>query len=186
MKTQLGIENAINNGKIEDELEYERCLLADRKLRVLSNTDKSFKPIRKKLRDLIEKYEKKHWSKDSDISEEQLRESDIAEEMAEHERQFIERRKTLIKQKLKKHGLNQQEFGLLLGHGSKSYTSELVNGISPFSLRDIVVINRLLGIELELLVPTFLHTADRMKIKASIEKLDKPGLKLSKTDFALE
>jgi len=63
--------------------------------------------------------------------------------------------------------------------------SELMNGINPFSLRDLIIINRLLKIDLTDLVPTFLPQTDRIKIKSSIEKLENPKLKLSQDDFAL-
>jgi len=185
MKTQFDILGLIELGEIKNELDFERALIADRKLRVLSKENPKFKTLRKKLRDLIEVYENKNWSPDSRISDKKLRESDIAELIAEKERQFIERRKELIKSKLKKVNLNQQDFGAILGHKSKSYISELMNGISPFSLRDLIIINRLLKIDLTNLVPTFLSQTERVKIRTSIKKLENPKLKLSKEDFAL-
>ena len=185
MKTQFDIQEFIQLGEIKNELDFERALIADRKLRVLSKENPKFKTLRKKLRDLIEVYENKNWSPDSRISNKKLRESDIAELIAEKERQFIERRKELIKAKLKKVNLNQQDFGAILGHKSKSYISELMNGINPFSLRDLIIINRLLKIDLTDLVPTFLPQTERVKIRTSIEKLENPKLKLSKEDFAL-
>ena len=81
--------------------------------------------------------------------------------------------------------LSQQDFGAILGHKNKSYISELMNGINPFSLKDLIVINRLLKIDLNDLVPTFLPPTEQLKIKNSIEKLENPKLKLSKDDFAL-
>ena len=63
--------------------------------------------------------------------------------------------------------------------------SELMNGVSPFSLKDLVVISQLLKIELTDLVPTFLPQKERIKIKTSIKKLDNPKLSLSEDDFAL-
>uniref|UniRef100_UPI004047C279 helix-turn-helix domain-containing protein n=1 Tax=Polaribacter sp. TaxID=1920175 RepID=UPI004047C279 len=184
MKTQLSITSLLESGKIENELDFERALIADRKLRVLSKEDPKYKIIRKRLRDLIEVYENKNWSSKLEITEGKIHESDIAELIAEKERQFIQHRKELIREKLKKLNLTQQDFGELLGHASKSYISELMNGVSPFSLKDLVVINRLLKIELTDLVPTFLTQSDRIKIRSSIQKLDNPKLKLSKDDFA--
>ena len=64
-------------------------------------------------------------------------------------------------------------------------SSPRTNGVSPFSLRDLIVINRLLKIDLTDLVPTFLPQSDRVKIRISIQKLDNPKLKLSKNDFEL-
>jgi antitoxin component HigA of HigAB toxin-antitoxin module len=185
MKTQFDIEKLIELGEIQNELDFERALIADRKLRVLSKENPKFKTLRKKLRNLIEAYENKNWSSKSRISDKKLRESDIAELIAEKERQFIERRKELIKVKLKRLNLNQQDFGAILGHRSKSYISELMNGINPFSLKDLIIINRLLKIDLTDLVPTFLPQTERVKIRTSIKKLENPKLKLSKDDFAL-
>lgn len=185
MNTQFDIEKLIKLGEIQNELELERALIADRKLRVLSKENSKFKIIRRKLRDLIENYENRNWSSDSKINEKRLRESDIAEIIAEKERIFVANRKELIKSKLKKLNLNQQDFGAILGHRNKSYISELMNGISPFSLRDLIIINRLLKIDLTNLIPTFLPQNERTKIRLSITKLDNPKLKLSKDDFAL-
>ena len=90
-----------------------------------------------------------------------------------------------IKIKLKKLNLSQQDFGKILGHHTKSYISELMNGIRPFSLKDLIVINRLLQIDLTDLVPTFLPLTERIKIRTSVEKLQNPGLYLSSDDFVL-
>jgi len=185
MKTQFNIEEILELGEIQNELDFERALIADRKLRVLSKENPKYKTLRRKLRDLIEDYESKNWSSASRITDKKLKESDLAEAIAEKERQFIEIRKELIKSKLKRLNVTQQDFGKILGHKSKSYMSELMNGINPFSLRDLIIINRLLKIDLTDLVPTFLPQTDRNKIKSSIEKLENPKLKLSQDDFAL-
>lgn len=185
MKTQFDISKLIENGKILNELDFERALIADRKLLVLSKENTEFKAVRKKLRDLIELYENQHWSSDSKISDKKIRESDIAELIAEKERLFIQRRKELIRKKMKSLNLTQQDFGKILGHQSKSYMSELINGVSPFSLKDLIVINRLLKINLTNLIPTFLPQSDRIKIRTTIKKLDNPKLKLSKEDLAI-
>jgi|SRR5690606_19730409 len=185
MKTQLDITQLIEAGKIQNELDFERALIADRKLRVLSKENSKYKTLRKKLRDLIEQYENQNWSAETKISDKKLRESDVAELIAEKERLFIQRRKELIRKKLKTLNLTQQDFGKILGHNNKSYISELMNGVSPFSLKDMIVINRLLKIGLTDLVPTFLPQSDREKIRTTIEKLDNPKLKLSKDDLAI-
>lgn len=185
MKTQFDISKLIETGKILNELDFERALIADRKLRVLSKENPKLKTVRKKLRDLIELYENKNWSSNSKISEKKLRESDIAELIAEKERLFIQRRKELIRKKLKSLNLTQQDFGKILGHQSKSYMSELMNGVSPFSLKDLIVINQVLKINLSHLVPTFLPHSDRIKIRTTIKKLDNPKLKLSREDLAI-
>lgn len=185
METQFDINGLIKRGKIKNELELERALIADRKLRVLSKKDPELKKVRCKLRELIVKYENKNWSENANVSKRKILESDIAELVAENERLFIQKRKDLIRKKLKNIGITQQDFGVLLGHKSKSYISELMNGISPFSLRDLIVINRLLKIELTNLIPTFLPQDERVKIKSSIKKIDNPNLKLSNEDFEL-
>lgn len=183
MKTQLDISKLLEIGNIQNELDFERALIADRKLRVLSKEDSKYKVIRKKLRDLIEDYENRNWSNSSKITDKKIRESDLAELIAEKERQFIQNRKESIRKKLKYLNLTQQELGMILGHRSKSYMSELMNGVSPFSLKDLVVLNRLLKIDLTDLVPTFLPQLDQIKITTSIQKLDNPKLKLSMDDF---
>ncbi len=185
MNTQFDISKLIEAGKIQNELDFERALIADRKLRVFSKENPKFKIIRRELRDLIEKYENEHWSAETKISDKNLRESNIAELFAEKERLFIKRRKELIRKKLKPLNLTQQDFGKILGHKNKSYISELMNGVSPFSLKDLIVIHRLLKIDLTDLVPTFLPQSDRVKIRRTIENLDNPKLKLSKDDLAI-
>lgn len=86
METQFNISELIDAGKIQSELDFERALIADRKLRILSKENPRYKTVRKKVRDLIEQYESQHWSADSKISDEKLLESDVAEFLAEKER----------------------------------------------------------------------------------------------------
>jgi len=87
------------------------------------------------------------------ITDKQIEESDIAELLVESERKFIQNRKETIKKRLKKYDMNQQDLGILLGH-RKSYISELINGVSLFSLKDLVIIHRILRIKLSELIPT--------------------------------
>ena len=185
MNTQFDIEKVLNSGEIRNELEYERALIADRKLRILCNQNTKLVPIRKNLRDLIERYEKQHWSSETAISESRIKESDLAELIAEKERQFVQKRKGLIKKRLKESGLNQQQLMLLLGHKSKTYMSELMNGISPFTLNDLIIINRLFKIDLADLIPTTISQNQRAKIKKSIQKIGTNKIKLSTEDFDL-
>jgi transcriptional regulator with XRE-family HTH domain len=185
MDTQLDIIQLIEEGEIQNELDFERALIADRKLRVLAKDNPKYKVMRKRLRDIIELYENKHWGADLEISDEKINESDLAESIAEKEREFIQRRKELIRSKLKKLNVTQQDFGKILGHNSKSYISELMNGICPFSLKDIILIHRLLKIELSDLIPTFLPQAERKKISLTLKKLDNPKLKLNKDDLEI-
>lgn len=182
---QLDIIKLIQEGALHNELDYERALIAERKLRLLAQKDPGYIPERKKLRDIIEAWEKENWSADADISDEKIRESDLAEEIALEEMLFINRRKKIIKQKLKGYGLTQQDLGVILGHNNKSYISELMNGIIPFSMKDLINIHRILKIELKDLVPTFLSHDERVRIKNSIDKLSSPKVKLNKDDLAL-
>lgn len=185
MKAQFDIEKVLETGKLINELEYERALIADRKLRVLSKENPKLKTVRKKLRDVIEQYENKYWSKESNVDSNNILESDLAELIAEKERQFIQRRKVLIKEQLKKLGLNQQQLMILLGHKSKTYMSELINGVSPFTLNDLVVINRLLKVDLADLVPTTISQMQRAHIKKSLQMIGANKIKLSADDFDL-
>lgn len=185
MKTQFDIAALMKKGEIQDELDLERALIADRKLRILAKEDPKQKGLRKKLRNLIEDYERRNWSSNSKISDKKLQESDAAATLAEEERQFIQKRKDLIRDKLKKRNLTQQDFGMILGHKNKSYISELMNGISPFSLKDLIIINRLFGIDLKDLIPTFLPQPERLKVLKSIQKLENPKLKPDESNFVL-
>ena len=65
MKTEFNIDSIdsiIKKGLIENELDYDRALIANRKLRLLSKEDSHFKTLRFKLRSIIEKYESAEWS----------------------------------------------------------------------------------------------------------------------------
>ena len=73
MNTQFDISELIKVGKIKNELDFERALIADRKLRVLSKENPEYKSLRRKLRDLIELYEYQNWNSESKISDKKLR-----------------------------------------------------------------------------------------------------------------
>jgi len=184
MKTQIDLKQILKKGQITDEIGLERAMILDRKLRLLIKENPELADERKQLRAIIKEYENNNWSNDSLISDEKIQESDFAEFIAEQERRFLEHRKTVIKEKLSQYGINQQDLGVLLGH-SKSYMSELMNGISPFNNRDLIIIHRLFHIKLEYLIPTIIPQKDRSKIKASILKINKPNLKLAKEDLEI-
>ena len=59
-KTQFDMSELIENEEILNELDFERALIADRKLRVLAKENPKYNIIRKRLRDLIEAYENKN------------------------------------------------------------------------------------------------------------------------------
>lgn len=174
MKRKLDISHFIESG-IQNELDYERALILNRKLRTLSKTDTKYKKSRSQLLELIEQYEQKNWVGKS-ISENKINQSDLAETIAESERSFIKKRKELIRTKLKEYDLTQQQLGELLGHTSKSYMSELMNGVSAFTLNDLVVIHRLLNIKLKELIPTIIGMKRRNSVIRKAKSLNNPKL----------
>lgn len=183
MKTHFDLEKIIEKGVITNELDYERALISDRKLRLLAKENLHFKNLRIKLRDIIEKYENSEWSDVDQIDDSKLLESEKAEHIAESERLFLENRKQAIRKKLKELELTQENLALILGHKSKTHMSELMNGIKPFTLRDLIIINRLLKIEITILIPIFVSKEDQIKIKEAVIKLDKPKIRLTNEDF---
>lgn len=179
----FGLSEILEAGVIQSELDLERALILERKLRVLAKTNSDYAEMRSRLRDIIAAYEEKKWRSDVCLSDQQIRDSEWALERAERERVFIRRRKEIIRQKLKEFNLTQQELGTLLGHNNKSYISELMNGISPFALKDLIVIHQIFKIELSDLIPTILTQTDFQKIKVNIESLNND--KLSKAFISL-
>ncbi len=182
MKDILSIKEVTNIERLENEYDLEKAILLERKLRLMVDENPDLKPIRKKLRDLIKEYEEKNWSDFDKISDSQLEESDKAEEIVNYEQKFILRRKVAIKKRLKEFDMTQQDLGVILNH-PKSYMSELINGVSQFTLKDLVIIHRILKINLDILIPTFLQSDTRDKLKESIAKLNKPKLKLRKSEL---
>jgi transcriptional regulator with XRE-family HTH domain len=152
---------------------------------MLVKEDESYIPVRQHLRDLIKKYEEENWSDENSISNNQIKESDFAESLVQAENEFDHSRKKLIKEKLKLYGLNQCDLAKILGH-IKGYMSELVNGLRPLSKEDIVVINRLLKIKLDVLIPTFINQDRALHIKRTLDSLSNSKRKLTKKDFDLQ
>ncbi|MCF6270105.1 MAG: helix-turn-helix transcriptional regulator [Melioribacteraceae bacterium] len=176
------MDNILKITEIKSELELERAISLYGKLRWMVKEDSSLKEKRDHLRKLISSFEDKNWSDLEKIREEQIEESDKAEELIFAEESFIQKRKSLIKNKLKSYGLKQQELGKILGH-RKNYMSELINGVRPFSRDDLVIIHRLLAIELKDLIPTFIKPEIEQHIKMSLRELGKSKLKLRKKDL---
>lgn len=83
MNTNFDIDKILKAGAIKNELDFERALVADKKLRVLAKENPQFEVIRKKLRDIIEKYENEHWN--SVVDQKRVEESDLAEIIADKE-----------------------------------------------------------------------------------------------------
>jgi antitoxin component HigA of HigAB toxin-antitoxin module len=182
MKDIIYIREIENIKELENEYALERASLLERKLRLMIDENPDLKPLRKKIRDLINDYEDRKWSDFDKVTDLQVEESDKAEEIVNYEQQFINKRKYAIRKKLKEYDMTQQDLGLILGH-PKSYMSELINGVSQFTLKDLVIIHRVLGIKLNILIPTFLQSETRDKVRESIKKLNKPKLGLRKTEL---
>lgn len=177
MSAEADLKTILKAGIIANELELERALVLDNQLRLMMKEQPQLAESRKALRALIHAYEETNWSKDSVVDEAKMEESDLAEFIAKQERLFVEHRKAAIKAKLTELKLTQQDLGILLGHG-KSYMSELMNGVSAFHQRDLIIIHRLLHIPLEELISTTLSHRDILRLKRSISNLNKPQLKL--------
>ncbi|AHF14926.1 helix-turn-helix domain-containing protein [Niabella soli] len=167
MQKAFDIEQLVEAGAITNELDYERAMIADRKLRLLAKESVHFKKMRSRLRNLIAAYEKKEWNKQTV--------ADTAK-LAESERIFIENRKTRIKKELKALDLTQEQLAAILGHKSKTHMSELINGVKPFQLTDLLVISKLLKIDMKTLIPPFLSAADRTKVLSALQQLNNPKL----------
>ncbi len=179
---RLSLNNIQKLDALKSELEHERASSLYLKLRKLEKEDESYHPIRKHLRMLIFKFEEEQWSDDSQITDEQVKESDLAESFIQAENEFYQKRKELIRKKLKAAGLNQNDLAKILGH-RKGYMSELINGLRPFSKEDIVVINRLLKIKLEDLIPTFIKQDKAIHIKNALNSLSNSKIKFTKRDL---
>jgi antitoxin component HigA of HigAB toxin-antitoxin module len=134
MKDILDIREIEKIERLENEYDLEKASLLERKLRLMIDENPNLKPLRKKLRDLIKDYEDREWSDFEKITDSQVKESDKAEEIVNYEQKFINKRKDTIRKKLKKYDMTQQDLGLILGH-PKSYMSELINGVSQFTLK---------------------------------------------------
>jgi len=179
---RLAINNISKLKQLEDELEFEKASSLYLKLRKQAQEDSYYSDIRKHLKLLISKYEQEHWSDESSITDEQVKESDKAEALVRAENQFNQKRKEQIKRRLKDVGLNQTDLAKILGH-RKGYMSELINGLRPFSKEDIVIINRLLKIRFENLVPPFIKKDKADHINKTLESIPKSNLRLTLRDL---
>lgn len=184
MKDLIDIREIENIQHLDNEYDLQKALLLDRKLRLMVKENSDLKPIHYKLFQLIQDYEEKNWSDSENISEKQFDEAETAEQLVEIERKFIAQRKEAIRKKLKSYDMNQTDLAILLGH-KKSYMSELINGVSLFSMKDLVIIHRVLRINLAKLIPTYLQNETREQIKQSISQLNKPKLRLRNKDLIM-
>ena len=184
MKDLVNIRDIENIQKLDNEYDLQKALLLDRKLRLMVEEDSSLKSIQVKLFKLIHAYETKNWSRSELITDSQVEDAENAELLVEIERIFLLQRKDTIRKRLKSYDMTQQDLGVLLGH-KKSYMSELMNGVSQLSLKDLVIIHRLLNIELSKLIPTYLQNETRERVNKSILLLNKPKLRLRKKDLIM-
>lgn len=183
MDSQIDLNTLLQKGYITDELELERAFILENKLRLLAKNQPEYIESRKKIRQIIKEYEQNNWSKNTVIDEEKIKESDLAEIIAQEERIFLLARKNLIKKKIAEFGYNQQDLGVVLGH-TKSYMSELMNGISPFQMKDLIIIHKLFHISLKNLIPVTLPQAERTRITTSLQEI-KPKIKNKKKELIL-
>jgi len=184
MELQISLKKILKKGIISNELDFQRALLIDRKMRVVAKDFPELTEERQQLRTLLKAYEDRHWVGE-EITDQKVEESDLAAQIAEQERSFLDKRKNAIKLKLKETGLSQKDLGTILGHGSATYMSELMNGINPFTLNDLIVIHNLLNIELDCLIPTVLVPQVRNRVLSAIKKLNNPKLKLETGNLVL-
>ena len=167
---RLEIDKILMIDELKNEYEFEKATAVYGRLRWMVKDDSSLEPIRRHLKLLIKNYENAHWSNESDITDGQVKESDIAEKIINAENIFIQKRKVLIKEKLKSRNMTQKDLAKLLGH-RPNYMSELMNGVRPFSRDDIVVIHRLFEIDFNFLIPPFLKEEVTNHIKTTLEEL---------------
>ncbi len=182
---RISLNNILKVKELKSELELERASSLRNKLLRKDKEDLNTTRIRNHLKELILKYEKDHWSDFEKISDEQIKESDRAEEIVKAENEFYYKRKILIKKNLKATGLKQNDLAKILGH-RKSYMSELINGLRPFSKEDIIILNRLFKIKLEDLIPTFIKQDRVVQISETLKALNNDKLKLSSKDLDLQ
>jgi len=178
------IRALIKSGILLTETDYERALSADRTLRLLIKEEPTLMHLRNELRSLIVNYESLNWSDAENISNEQLNESLAAENLIAAEQQFLLRRKEIILSRLTTLGLIQKDLGTLLNH-SKSYTSELLNGIRSFSMNDLILIHKLLKIDLQDLFPTLVPFEIQERVKASVSKISSKKVRLKISELEL-
>lgn len=182
---KFSIQNIHKISSLENELEYEKATSLFLELRVLEKEDKSYMPIRNHLRELIKVYEQQEWSNESEVTEQQINESDAAEYLVQAENEFHYKRKELIKKKLKEAGLNQSDLAKILGH-RKGYMSELINGLRPFSKDDLVVINKIFKINFDDLIPAFIDQKRVSHIQKTLDSLSNNKINLRGTGFELQ
>ncbi|MDR6803732.1 transcriptional regulator with XRE-family HTH domain [Dyadobacter sp. BE34] len=179
------IKRILDAGRIETELECEQVTLAKRYLRLHEENLPDLGTTIKALSNLIIEFEDRRWSDRSLITDAQIEESDAAVIQAEKEYVFIRQRRNLILAKLQELSLKQKDLALLLNH-SKSYTSELLNGVRPFSTNDLKLIHLLFEIPLTDLIITIPSQETLSRLETAIDKISSfnPKAKLLRETLA--
>lgn len=181
---KFNLDNILEINYLENELDLERAVAWQGKLRWMAKEDESLIPARRHLRRLIEDYESHNW-KEETVTDRQIAENDTAQAAVTLETNFVARRKELIRERLKKLELNQQDLATLLGH-SKGYMSELINGLRPFSKSDIFIVHKLLRIELERLMLPTIGNAALEHIQRKVTQLSNPRVRFNVDSGHLE
>lgn len=182
MELELSLKKILKKAALSSELEFQRASILDRRLRLLVKEHPELAYERKALRTLLKAYEDEHWA-ESEITNQQAEESEFAARIAEEENKFNLERKRIIRSKLKEKGLAQKDLGLILGHTSETYMSELMNGINPFTINDLILIHKLLNVRMAQLIPTTLNPQIISKVLKTLGKLNNPKLKLKMEDL---
>jgi transcriptional regulator with XRE-family HTH domain len=184
MEPIIDLDKILSKGKFDNELDFERAVIVNRKLRVLAKEYPELAEKRGKLRDLLIAYENRVWV-ESEITDDKVEESDLAEAIAEQEQLFFYHRKELIRKRLKSLSLSQKDLGKILGHNSASYMSELINGIYPFTTHDLIIIRLLLKIDFNDLIPTVLNPDEKGKLVNVVHDLKNPKLSINEQSLEL-
>lgn len=61
--------------------------------------------------------------------------------------------------------------------------SELMSGINPFTLNDLILIHKVLNVKMDHLIPTTLNPQIISKVLKTLSKLNKPKLNLKMGDL---
>ncbi len=194
---KINVNELIKKGKVENEFEYKKlsnyALHLDNELDELEEkgedlNSKTYKQLYNKLNkatEILDKYSKENHIK-YDFSDEWLKENEIAEKEAEEERQEMRKRKKILKQLLKEYNLKQQELGYILGYKSKTYISNIVNGLKPLKFKDAFILKMMFHIKLQDLI----NEEDWLDLINRIENLESkkknPKLKKIKSELKNE
>lgn len=179
---RLEIDNLLILDELDGELEYEKAISIYGRLRWMVKEDKSLEPVKHHLKLLIKRYEQNHWNDETKISHDQIKESDMAEKIVISESEFVQKRKELIRYKLKENGISQHDLAKILAH-RPNYMSELINGVRPFSRDDIIVLHRLFDLDLKYLIPPFIKKETANHIKQALGELKNKRIKLKLSDL---